>query len=56
MIDDIMIEVETLPNPTEQMYDNVFLKGHVSCEGDDAAARMRANQNQFVPGYLAMFL
>jgi len=39
-----------------QMYDNVFLKGHVSCEGDDAAARIRANQNQFVPGYLAMFL
>jgi len=39
-----------------QMYDNVFLKGHVSCEGDDAAARARANRNQFVPGYLAMFL
>ena len=40
------------------MYDNVFLKGHVSCsdEEGDAAARIRANQNQFVPGYLAMFL
>ena len=46
--------IATLPN--QQMYDNVFLKGHVSCEGDDAAARIRANQNQFVPGYLAMFL
>ncbi len=39
------------------MYDNVFLKGHV---GDGCGSvgdyTKRANQNQFVPGYLALFL
>ena len=35
-----------------EMYDNVFLRGHVSGEGKDP----RKEQAQFVPGYLAMFL
>ncbi len=32
-----------------EMYDNVFLRGHVSGEG-------AAQHRQFVPGYLALFL
>ena len=35
-----------------EMYDNVFLRGHVSGEGK----ALKKEQGQFVPGYLTMFL
>jgi F-box protein 8 len=41
------------------MYDNVFLRGHVSDDGGDGGAalvRQRTRHHQFVPGYLAIFL
>jgi hypothetical protein len=34
------------------MYDNVFLRGHVSGEGK----AILSQQHRFVPGYLAIFL
>ena len=35
-----------------EMYDNVFLRGHVSGEGKTLITR----QLRFIPGYLAIFL
>ncbi|CAB4062256.1 FBXO8 [Lepeophtheirus salmonis] len=35
-----------------EMYDNVFLRGHVSC----GSQQIHHNKMQFVPGYLAIFL
>ena len=35
-----------------EMYDNIFLRGHVSGEGKS----LLKHQQRFVPGYLAIFL
>ncbi len=38
-----------------ELYDNVFLRGHVSCSDEDVVDDNKRNK-QFVPGYLAMFM
>ena len=38
-----------------EMYDNVFLRGHVSETGKEGKSKQNEEQ-QFIPGYLALFL
>jgi hypothetical protein len=37
-----------------ELYDNVFLRGHVGCAAEGGS--LMKLKNQFVPGYLALFL
>ena len=39
-----------------EMYDNVFLRGHVSGEGKLLGTPQLTQQRKFIPGYLALFL